>query len=729
MVSWEQVVRIEDGIASISAVSDDLAMVTEVLPDGDLRIQWVNPALCAATGYAEEELVGRHPDVFGGPSPDPDVLSWLDDARASARRFRGTLPYFRKDGSHFWGDLQLSPWFDADGRCTHWVSLLRDITPDMELRDAFTEAKQAAVTAQERLWSAIEALPDAFVMFDAEDRMVMCNARYRDLYAESAGVIRPGVTFEEVLRAGLARGQYREAQGREEVWIAERIARHRDPDGPIEQELPGDRFVRVHEAKMATGEIVGFRVDITELKRQQRAVERHARALAVAMERAEVTARTDTLTGLANRRGLDLHLRALSSEGTGRGMGAEPVAFLHIDLDRFKQINDMLGHAAGDHVLREVAHILRRAVRPGDHVARVGGDEFAIVIEAEDAEAAAWDVAERVIAACREPIWFDGRACHYGASIGIAVAADGVTRSSLMEDADIALYEAKQNGRNRAALYMPALRGAAEDRKRVGDDLRLALKRDEFEPWFQPQVEVRSRRLVGVEALARWRHPTRGVVLPEEFLSTAEELDVADEIDRRIFHGALAAIRKLHARGGAIPKVSFNVSFQRLAHVRLGEAVRSEKPLPCRVAVELLETVGREEDVHQVRALVDDLRAQGIGIEIDDFGSGNASLTTLLHLRPERIKLAHQLVAAATSCGPGATRLLGAIGDMAEALCIGMTAKGVESAEEAAKMAEIGCSVIQGGLVAMPMPIDALETWLAAQAGEPGAPARAAATG
>jgi diguanylate cyclase (GGDEF)-like protein/PAS domain S-box-containing protein len=722
-------VRIEDGIASISAICDDLAMVTEVMPDGGLRIHWVNPALCAATGYSEEELVGRHPDVFGGPSPDPDVLSWLNDARASVQRFRGTLPYYRKDGSHFWGDLQLSPWFDAKGRCTHWVSILRDITPDMELRDAFTEAKQAAVTAQERLWSAIEALPDAFVMFDADDRLVMCNARYRELYPETAHIIRPGVTFEEVLRAGLARGQYLDAVGREEEWLRDRIERHRNPEGPVEHELPGGRFVRVHEAKMATGEIVGFRVDVTELKRQQRAVERHARALAVAMERAEVTARTDTLTGLANRRGLDLHLRALSTRGAGEDTGAAPVAFLHIDLDRFKQINDMLGHAAGDHVLREVAHILRRAVRPGDHVARVGGDEFAIVIEAEDAEAAAWDVAERVIVACREPIWFEGRACHYGASIGIAVAGDGVARSSLMEDADIALYEAKENGRNRAALYMPALRDAAEDRKRVADDLRLALERDEFEPWFQPQLDVSSRRLVGVEALARWRHPMRGILLPEVFLPIAEELDVADEIDRRIFHGALAAIRKLHARGGAIPKVSFNVSSQRLARVGLGEAVRSEAPLPCRVAVELLEIVGRDEEGEHVRVLVDDLRAKGIGIEIDDFGSGNASLTTLLHLRPERIKLAHQLVAAATSSGPGATRLLGAIGDMAEALCIGMTAKGVESAEEAAKMAEIGCSVIQGRLVAMPMPIDALETWLSAQAGEAGAPARAAATG
>ncbi|MEL6318454.1 MAG: diguanylate cyclase, partial [Pseudomonadota bacterium] len=269
----------------------------------------------------------------------------------------------------------------------------------------------AAEAANARLSAAIEALPDAFVLYDADDRLVICNEQYRRTYDFIADVIVPGATFESIIRTAVSRGLQPEAVGREEEWVAERMARHRAPEGAIEQELPGDRWLRIFETRTPDGDTVGFRVDITELKRQQRRLEELAAALDASKRKAEHEATHDPLTGLANRRALDAHLAELRAE-----LGPQDVIFaLHIDLDRFKRINDMLGHAAGDHVLRHVADRLRAAVRAADFVARVGGDEFVVVSHDGATAAAARAAAERIVAAMARPVIFEGAPCRFGA--------------------------------------------------------------------------------------------------------------------------------------------------------------------------------------------------------------------------------------------------------------------------------------------------------------------------
>lgn len=717
-----QAVRIEEVIAVLGVVGHDPAVVCARLGDR-LSVIWCNAAMGHATGRDPADLHGEDFSALLGEEADTELGYWLTAALAAGRPFRGMLPFRAGGGATLWGECQASPLGtgEEDGGCTHWVFLIRDITPDMDLRDALAGAKAEAERMRTRLWAAIEAAPDAFALYDSDDRLVMFNERYRELYGESRAALMLGTPFEEILREGLARGQYPDAVGREEEWLAMRLARHREPQGPLEQELPGDRHLQIREQRTPEGDTVGFRIDVTELKRQSRMLESQAKALAEQMERMRELARTDTLTGLGNRRGLDLQLRAMAERPPPPGQGR---AFLHIDLDRFKQINDMSGHAAGDRVLQEVAGILGRSVRPEDYVARVGGDEFAILIEAEDVGRVADGVAARVIEACRLPVFHDGVACRFGASIGIAIAPEGGGTAGLMENADIALYAAKAQGRNRAARFSADLRHAAEDRKRLGDDLLRALEGGEqIRAWYHPQVRAADGGMAGVEALVRWHHPERGVLPPDAFLDVAEDLDVTAEIDRRILRAALDTAASLAARGLGLPKVSVNVSYGRLARADLSAEVARLAPLPCRVAFELLETIDFDRDGGELMWTIDALREQGCEIEIDDFGSGRASLSMLLQLRPERLKIDSRLVAALDGEGAGGSPLIRAIADMARALGIRLSAEGVETEAQAAALRGLGCDVLQGHLFAPPLEAEALADWLvdrsAAPAGSP----------
>ncbi len=703
--------RIDEAIKLVERVSGDHAFVCKVEADGKRVVHWVNASFCAALGYTADELVAQDLAILDGKHPDHDVVSWLSDAFAAERRFRGTLPYYRKDGSHFWGDLTLSPFQGEEDCCTFWVALIRDITPDMELRDAFKDAKKEAVMAQQRLWSAIEALPDAFVLFDAQDRIVMSNARFRDHFERSAEILKPGVTFEEILHGQVQSGYFPEAVGKEEEWVRERMSHFANPTGPLEQEISGNGFERIHEVRAPTGDTVSLRVDITELKRQQQAVERHARALSIAMDRAHMVAHTDTLTGLANRRGLDKYLRELAT----REAEQLEVAFLHIDLDRFKQINDTLGHAAGDYVLQEVARILRQAVRGGDYVARVGGDEFVIVTTSGNAKSVACAIADRVTEACSEPVWFEGHICHYGASVGISVAEAGASQGTLMEDADLALYEAKERGRGRAALYTPELRAAAESRKLVTDELHQALANGEIVPLFQPQVEISTGAIAGVAVVSGWQHPHRGMLRSSDFMPIAGEIGVASEIADRVLDRALEGATNLCTKGYFIPKLSFRAGARRLRALNLSERVAPLGKLPFRLAVELPNSIDFDQEYQSLAWAIDALRETGAEIELDDFGAGSASLSALFRVAPERVKVGPGILSEARENQSLGRAVLQAIGAAVEQMGVGLVANGVRTNEEAEALLAIGCETMQGALVAPPMPYEGLEAWVMAQ--------------
>jgi diguanylate cyclase (GGDEF)-like protein len=317
-------------------------------------------------------------------------------------------------------------------------------------RAAAELARHEAEVAQRQLADAIEALPDGFALFDADDRLSICNARYREIYRETAPALEPGARFEDLLRYGLAHGQYPQAVGRESEWLAERLARHRAPSRPQIQELPGNRWLRIDERPTRDGGIAGVRTEVTELvRREQQLTELNAR-LAEAHAQVEALSQTDALTGIANRRRFDTRL---DEEWTRVVRYGQTLGLLLVDIDHFKRYNDRHGHQQGDACLRCVAQLLAGcASRPTDVVARYGGEEFAILLpHVNRAETAS--VAQRCLMAIDEaclPMGDSPRAGQVTISIGAAWVGHGEARRQdlLVRAADEALYRAKAAGRH-----------------------------------------------------------------------------------------------------------------------------------------------------------------------------------------------------------------------------------------------------------------------------------------
>lgn len=302
------------------------------------------------------------------------------------------------------------------------------VLDELELRVQAARALQA----ETRFIDAVEALPNGFVLYDSEDRLVLCNGKYKQIYGLTTDLVEPGVKFEDLLRVGLAQGQFPEAQGREEEWLATRLEHHRNPKHPIEQQLPDDRWLRIEERRMRDGGLVGFRVDITELKRQQR-------------ELAEL-AWFDSLTGALNRRRFfELgNIETRRAQRTGRC-----VAVLLMDIDHFKKINDKSGHAVGDAVLKGLVERWNQMLRSHDNLCRMGGEEFAVLLAECDPDTLGI-IADRIRAATElTPITVDDVVVQATVSIGYTVCKVG--RESLedaLSRADAALYTAKNSGRN-----------------------------------------------------------------------------------------------------------------------------------------------------------------------------------------------------------------------------------------------------------------------------------------
>ncbi|MBP1857532.1 putative bifunctional diguanylate cyclase/phosphodiesterase [Rhizobium herbae] len=436
-----------------------------------------------------------------------------------------------------------------------------------------------------------------------------------------------------------------------------------------------------------------------ELQRQKAIAEARAVALEASTRRIEYAAEHDYLTGLPNRRFFDRHLAELAEHA-----GLEKLAILHIGLDRFKQVNDAAGHAVGDDVLKSSAKRIAAAVPRNSFIARVSGDEFAVLIADFSSLEDMKTRAERLAQQLKQSVWHNDEVLRIGASIGLA-AASGRNVANLLAESDIALHRAKKLGRGRVEVFSAQMKAQLNNERRVGKQLARGLEKGEFIPYYQAQVDARTRRIVGMEVLARWRHPKRGLLLPAEFIEIAGNLGMLDDLDAAILKAALKDRRGWMQRGAHVPRIAVNVSAARLSDPLLIDELQQLDIEPDTLSFELLETIFLDDSEDGVLSNVAGLKAMGIDIEIDDFGSGHASIIGLMKLKPRRMKIDRQLVLPITTSREQ-KRLLRSIVDIAKALDIEVIAEGVETLEHAKLLTRLGCDILQGYAIAYPVSAD-----------------------
>jgi diguanylate cyclase (GGDEF)-like protein/PAS domain S-box-containing protein len=442
----------------------------------------------------------------------------------------------------------------------------------------------------------------------------------------------------------------------------------------------------------------GFITDITEQKQAE--------------SRLEKLATYDTLTGLPNRTFLNRHLQKLL-EDTFFG---EPVAIMFIDLDRFKQINDTMGHDPGDFLLREVALRLQRTLRPGDVVARLGGDEFIVTARCPQGEDSAAVIAKKIHAGLSAPFVIEGQEVFVTASIGISMAPqDGKTKDALFKNADIAMYRAKEAGRNGYCFFHMEMSEAAKFRRVLENSLHRALERDEFSLHYQPRVNLATLQIVGMEALIRWNHPELGQVPPLQFISIAEECGMIESIGHWVLEEACRQTKRLMDQLGYPLRISVNLSARQLRSSDLARQVSrilETTGLPGHLLELELTESALIEDMEASAAMLTELKKLGVELAVDDFGTGYSGLAYLQRFPLDVLKLDRTFITENAE-GNKNLKFIKAFLDLAHALNLSVVAEGIETREVLDMLRGFSCDEGQGYLFARPLPCHQLEVLLA----------------
>ncbi len=663
------------------AAEQILATVADpvIVCDREGRIRFTNAAAATVFGYGDGELTGA---PLG-------LLAEASDRTAERLRLVPGAPVrdeemiFRtRDGARVEVDVSLSPLLDERRAMVGAVLIARDMRARKRAEAALRESEERYRTLFERNQAGVFRTSVAGVILDCNDafaRILGFGARadcigksmlhhYRDLWRRT-----------ELLQKMRSHG----ALADEEVAL-------RRADGAPAWVLANATMRAPREEDLEVLE--GTVIDITQRKNAERQIVHQAYH--------------DALTGLPNRM---LFFDRLTQSLSLARRDRQGLAVLFLDLDQFKLVNDTLGHAAGDRLLIELARRLQHALRVIDTVARVGGDEFALLLRNVDEGSDAARAAQQVLEMIARPVDVDGQRLYLTTSIGISMyPADGEQAEALLTNADIAMYRAKELGRNRCELCTPAMSAKSVARLTLERDLRLAVERGDFILHYQPQVSIATGLAVGVEALLRWNHPERGLVRPAEFIGVAEETRLILPIGEWVLRTACEQARLWHRDGCPGLRVAVNLSalqFQQRSLVAAVKEILDDTEVdPDLLVLEITESAAMHDAQLTVEVLAM-LRGMGLQVAIDDFGTGHASLSYLRQFPIDSLKIDRAFVSDLETSREGSA-IINAIVGLAHGLDLEVIAEGVETDGQLRFLAERGCEEYQGFLVSEPLVAD-----------------------
>ncbi|MGY0573736.1 bifunctional diguanylate cyclase/phosphodiesterase [Bradyrhizobium sp. RDM12] len=544
-------------------------------------------------------------------------------------------------------------------------------------------SRERLTLEKQRLDRAVNNMTQGLLLFDASQKLVVCNQRYIEMYGLSAAIVKPGYSFLDIIAHRKATGSF---PGDVDQYVA-RVLRDIHVRNSMVVDTGDGRSIQIVNEPLDDGGWVATHEDITERRRIE--------------ERITHLAHYDALTDLPNRTMFHEHLRG---ELLAIVDGGE-LAVHYIDIDEFKGVNDALGHLVGDELLKSVAESLRRCVGPTDFVARLGGDEFAIVQSAVTSQDQVIELVARIFAAIRTPFDCMGHHLTTDASIGIALApGHGTALDQILKNADMAMYAAKAAGRRTYRFFEPEMEAKVRERRQLEIDLRHAIAYGGLEVYYQPCLSLKDDRITGCEALVRWRHPERGMVSPAEFIPIAEDTGLINEIGEWV----LATACRDAAGWPDDIRLAVNVSPVQFKSGTLAlkiMAALAASNLPAsRLELEITEAVLIRDD-ETALAILHQLRAIGIRIALDDFGTGYSSLSYLHRFPFDKIKIDRCFVN--DIAGPdGSASIVQAVVNLASARRMATTAEGVETEEQQRLLRALGCSEMQGYLFSAAKPAD-----------------------
>lgn len=696
-----------------------------IICDRESRIQYVNAGFTEMFGHAAKDAAGvTLGELIGGEHTDLQQLAHYSDSRHSSRPHQADLLLYRDDGTPLWVRSSSTPLPDSEGQLNRFVTILNDIT-EAKTRELLHDRILDALVREQPLHDSMTQIcrevervaPDLIASVVAVDP----EHRLRPL----AGPSMPQAFSEYIdgVPIGPAVGSCGTSAWRGRPVVVADIATDPLYAPYAEAALAcGLRACWSNPIKSSSNQVMGtlafyYREPREPAPWHVKLAELCVHLCALAMEREQTKARVhqlafyDVLTGLPNR--MMFNARAEQALATAEHNG-EPVAILFVDIDRFKRINETQGHSAGDGLLRDIARRLGECAGYGALVGRQAGDEFVMLVPQCGAEHAA-GLSERLLASLGEALVVGNVTVHTSASIGVAMFPDdGRDIDTLLRHADLAMIQAKDEGGGSVRFFSLEMNRLAQERIAMETALREALRRDQLQLHYQPQLASVDHRLYGVEALLRWEHPTMGPVSPARFVPMAEECGLIDEMSDWVLRRACRQMADWRARSIMVPRVAVNLSAGYFENptlpLELQQLLDANGLKPQDLVLEITESVMLSPQARVLQNL-DAIQQMGIGLSLDDFGTGYSSLSHLHRLPIDELKLDMSFVRDIEHSDTART-LITSVLRIGENLRKHVVAEGVETEEQHRFLAEQGCEVLQGYLFSKPLPVPRLEEWL-----------------